>query len=342
MTLWKNAFASKEAWFPENWKAAAAFGIMLGALSFWNGAVVIAALLILFGFAVFSKHKLDYLITAMITVVLAVIQTRFFMDNSTGQGINLRYCFGFLSDELTLPGAIIYILKLSGIFFVGILAFILLYKGKFKTMIFAFLLPVVFAFTVAMTPDIAVNHKYIIIATIFLNIFWAYAIVSLWKAHCAFKPVLKCIAVLLMIILTITGAYDILTIINTNKNTVSVDMDSELTAWLKDNLTEDDLILTGEDSMSETTLAGVMLYGGWPYYAWSAGYDTNTRAANAVEIYTSTNKEIVQGLVKKEGITYILYFEGLEYESHACTDEVIKELFQCVYDDGYFKIYKVS
>lgn len=342
MTLWKNAFASKEAWLPENWKAAAAFGIMLGALSFWNGAVVIVALLILFGFAVFSKHKLDYLITAMITVVLAVIQTRFFMDNSTGQDINLRYCFGFLSDELTLPGAIIYILKLSGIFFVGILVFILLYKGKFKTMIFAFLLPVVFAFTVAMTPDIAVNHKYIIIATIFLNIFWAYAIVSLWKAHCAFKPVLKCIAVLLMIILTITGAYDILTIINTNKNTVSVDMDSELTAWLKDNLTEDDLILTGEDSMSETTLAGVMLYGGWPYYAWSAGYDTNTRAANAVEIYTSTNKEIVQGLVKKEGITYILYFEGLEYESHACTDEVIKELFQCVYDDGYFKIYKVS
>ncbi len=85
-------------------------------------------------------------------------------------------------------------------------------------------------------------------------------------------------------------------------------MDSELTAWLKDNLTEDDLILTGEDSMSETTLAGVMLYGGWPYYAWSAGYDTNTRAANAVEIYTSTNKEIVQGLVKKKvlHISFIL------------------------------------
>ena len=68
-----------------------------------------------------------------------------------------------------------------------------------------------------MTPDIAVNHKYIIIATIFLNIFWAYAIVSLWKSRCAFKPVLRCIAALLLAVLTITGAYDILTIINTNK-----------------------------------------------------------------------------------------------------------------------------
>lgn len=342
MTLWENAFASKEAWLPENWKEAAAFGIMLGALSFWNGAVVIAALLILFGFAMFSNHKLDYLVTAIIAVILAFIQTHFFMDSSVGQNISTKYCFGFLADELTVRGVIIYMLRLSGIFFIGVLIFLFVLKGKFRSMIFAFLLPVVFAFTVSMTPDIAVNHKYIIIATIFLNIFWAYAIVTMWKQRGAIGIILKCLAALLLTVLMITGAYDMLTIYNVDKNSLAVDMNSNLTAWLKENLTEKDLILTGEDSMSETTFAGVMLYNGWPYYAWSAGYDTDARAANAIEIYTSTDTEKVKKLAKEEGITYILYQYGMTYEENECTDEAIKEVFKCVFDNGYTQIYEVA
>lgn len=342
MTLWENAFASKEAWLPEDWKAAAVFGIMLGALSFWNGAVVVATLLILFGFAIFSNHKLDYLVTAVITVILALIQTHFFMDSSVGQNISAKYCFGFLADELTMRGVIIYMLKLSGMFFIGVLLFLLLFRWKFKAMIFAFLLPAVFAFTVSMTPDIAVNHKYIIVSTIFLNVFWSYALVTMWKQRGAAGITLKCIAVLLLSVLMITGTYDMLTIYNVDKASLSIDMDSDLTAWLKNNLTEEDLILTGEDSMSETTLAGVMLYNGWPYYAWSAGYDTDARAANAIEIYTSTDTEKVKKLAKEEGITYVLYQNGMTYEENECTDEAIKETFKCVFDNGYTQIYKVA
>ena len=133
-----------------------------------------------------------------------------------------------------------------------------------------------------------------------------------------------------------------LTIYNVDKNSLAVDMNSNLTAWLKENLTEKDLILTGEDSMSETTFAGVMLYNGWPYYAWSAGYDTDTRASNAIEIYTSTDKEEVKKLAKEEGITYILYQYGMTYEENECTDEAIKEVFKCVFDNGYTQIYEVA
>ena len=51
-------------------------------------------------------------------------------------------------------------------------------------------------------------------------------------------------------------------------------MNSALTDWLAENLTSEDLILTPEYSINEVTMAGVMMYMGWPYYAWSAGYDT--------------------------------------------------------------------
>ena len=130
-----------------------------------------ATLLILFGFAVWSDHKLDYAVTAVITLILTFIQTNFFMDKSVGQSIGVTYQFGFLADELTMPGVITYLIKLAGIYFIGVVVLMLVLRPSFKAMIFSFILPVIFAFTVSMTPDIAVNHKYIIIATIFLNIF---------------------------------------------------------------------------------------------------------------------------------------------------------------------------
>lgn len=342
-TFFQTAFASKSAWkISEDWKIAAGLGIMLGSLAFWNGAVVVAALLILFGFAVFSDHKFDYAITAGLALVLAFIQTSFFMDKNIGQNIKTEYHFGFLANELTMHGVLVYILRLSGIFFIGILLFLLVFNGKFKAMIFSFLLPVIFAFTVSMTPDIAVNHKYIIISTIFLNIFWAYALVKVWIMRRGTEGlILKCIAAIMFFILIITGAYDLVTIYNSDKNSVEIDMDSRLTDWLKNHVTEKDLVLIGEDSMSETTLSGIMLYNGWPYYAWSAGYDTDTRAANAIEIYSSKDKERVKELVKKEGITYIIYEDGMTYEEHECSDEVIKKLCECVFEEGSVRVYKV-
>ena len=50
-----------------------------------------------------------------------------------------------------------------------------------------------------------------------------------------------------------------------------------------------------------------MMYMGWPYYAWSAGYDTiQTVQSIAKQIYSSTDENAVKNLVKQEKITYIL------------------------------------
>ena len=205
----------------------------------------------------------------------------------------------------------------------------------------SFLLPVIFAFTVSMTPDITVNHKYIMIAVVYLNIFWADILVWLAKRNTG-RIVAIPVCVLLVFLLTITGCYDLLTIYNKNKQSLSIDMDSNLTNWLKTHITEDDLVLTGEDSMSEITLSGIMLYNGWPYYAWSAGYDTNTRAQNAIVIYTGTDKQTVKDLVKQEQITYIIYQSGMTYEETPCSNELLEQLFQCVYQKDGTAIYKTG
>ena len=68
-------------------------------------------------------------------------------------------------------------------------------------------------------------------------------------------------------------------------------------------------------------MSGVMLYCGWPYYAWSAGYDTNYRAAQAVTIYTTSDSETLKKHCKTGEITYILFEEGSEFEQQVCQEK---------------------
>lgn len=328
-------FLGPEVWTIYDWKTSLYMGMLLGALAFWNGAVVIAILLILFGFAVFSKYKFDYLITAVTTIILSFLQALFFTD----EGFGVKFQFGFLSSDKSFWGILSYIFMLSGIFFFGLIVIFCILRGKKRAMLISFLLPLFFAFSISMTPDITVNHKYIMLSVVFLNIIWAYCLIRLFNIKNIY---FKTISILLIFLLTATGVYDLLTIHNANKSTISINMDSNLTSWLKSNTTEDDIILTGQDSMSEVTLSGAMLYSGWPYYAWSAGYDTDDRAETAIKIYTSSNQQEVAYLVESEQINYILYEKGMKYDNYNCSDETIKKLYDCVYSNMDYKIYAVN
>ena len=200
----------------------------------------------------------------------------------------------------------------------------------------------IFAFCVSLTPDVTVNHKYIMISYAFLAMFWAEAAVSLLRK----KIPAKILAVVLCISLTATGIYDMWIIFRNNGpgHRVAVNMDSSLTDWLSENLDHRDLILTPEYSISEVTMSGVMMYLGWPYYAWSAGYDTYGRAEKAREIYTSRDKEKVKDLVDQEKITYILFEEGMSFEGEQGIEDTIKEIYPRVYqsEDRRIRIYEVK
>ena len=93
--------------------------------------------------------------------------------------------------------------------------------------------------------------------------------------------------------------------------------------------------------MNEVTMAGVMLYMGWPYYAWSAGYDTYYRAEKGALMYTTADPQVLKDTAEAEQITYILYEDGMTYEEKECREDVIAETYPLVYqsDDGRIRIY---
>lgn len=342
----KNRLFSAEAWKIRNPEGALAAGLALGLTAFWNGAAVIGGLLILLGFAVFSDGKLDYLVTAVTAVLFSVLQSKVFIR---GSAVEADFYWGFISEDKSLAGVLWFLIQMSGIFFAGaVLLLPLLKKRLHRVLTVSCLFPVVFAFCFSLTPDITVNHKYIMISYAFLAVLWAGLLAGLWKGKDGsrrFAAVIRrAAAVLLAVCLTATGIYDFVVILRNNGpgHRVTVNMESTLTDWLAEHLDSEDLLLTPEYSMSEMTMSGVMMYLGWPYYAWSAGYDTYGRAQKAVEIYTSEDPAAVDKLVKEEKITYILFEEGMEFEGAVCREDTIRELYTMVYqsDDGRIRIYE--
>ena len=338
--LWmKGRFFSKEGWKSRNPEQALLMGMFLGLCAFWNGAAVIGGLLILCGFAIFSDGKIDYAITAAVSIFFSYLQTKIFIS---GSAMSPQIYLGFLAEDKTVWGVVKYLFWMSGIFFLGLAVLVWFMRRRERMILLGFLFPTIFAFVLLMTPDINVNHKYIMVSYAFLAIFWAWAICSLWNR----KIYGKILAAVLAICLSATGIYDFAVIVRGNGpgRRVAVNMDSDLTKWLADYLDKDDLLLTPEYSMNEVTMSGVMLYCGWPYYAWSAGYDTNYRAAQAVTIYTTMDSEELKKVVKQERITYILFEEGSEFEQQQCVEDTIAATYEKVYEteDGRIRIYKTS
>lgn len=336
----RNRWFTWEAWKCRSVEKSLAAGLLIGLTAFWNGAAVIGGLLILMGFAVFSDGKLDYLLTAAVSVMFSVLQSRLFI---WGSAVETSFHWGFIVEDKSPGGIIWYLLQMSGIFFLGaVLLFFVRKKRSRRVILISCLFPMIFAFCVSLTPDVTVNHKYIMISYAFLAMFWAEAAVSLLRK----KIPAKILAVVLCISLTATGIYDMWIIFRNNGpgHRVAVNMDSSLTDWLSENLDHRDLILTPEYSISEVTMSGVMMYLGWPYYAWSAGYDTYGRAEKAREIYTSRDKEKVKDLVDQEKITYILFEEGMSFEGEQGIEDTIKEIYPRVYqsEDRRIRIYEVK
>ena len=337
----KELFFTRDAWAVRDLPRVILTAAILGMLSFWNGACVIGGLLILAGFALFSQNKLDFLGLAIITVCLSFLQTRFFIN---GSAVSPAFYWGFISESKTVMGVLWFLIEISGMTIVGAVFALFVLEGKSRALICAFLLPTAFAFTMSLTPDVTVNHKYIMMSMAFLSVIWAELLVRLWREVRTVAA--RILAVVLAVILLATGAYDFVIIIRNNgrDHEFVVNTESELGHYIKDNLTWDDLVLSGPDSVSDFTVSGCRMYSGWPYYAWSAGYDTDYRFETAKYIYTIDDEAELLEVLAEENINYVLYERGMYYDDVAAREDVIADALTLVFEsgDGLYRLYRVG
>lgn len=417
----KEFLFSKEAWIPRDIKRTIMLGMILGLMTFWNGAVTIATLPILCIMAIMSKRRLEYLGIAVITVLFSFLQQNLFMG--AGQSaVQPELYIGFLAtfpDDLAssffryrdaheygelinviiqmMPHMFKYFIELLGIMpYLMIIAVFSVPKGNarwislsitvsliglsififpdvhdiFKISIIvimlitaiiantvmeypvtpkggrwlalAFLMPWVIAVTLKLSPDVPVNHKYIMVTSILFDIIMANFIYRM----CIKKGItLKAVAGLLVFILTFTGFVDLKTLFNMNYyQNVKYSVKDPITVWIKENTGPKDVFLTAPDVLDSVLLAGRPIYYGHPYYAWSAGYDTYTRENIVKDIFACKDENKLNKLLKENNISYILVDDGLRAQSDELDEVFISTALKKVitFSQGNTNIYEVK
>lgn len=345
--FFKYSLFSREGWVPKAGVTYVGAGLLLGALGFYNGAVVIATLLILFFIAIAADSRLEYLITAVIAGMLILLQTNSFIDNNA---FSFSFQFGFLAENRTFFGSVAYLIRLLGI--LPILMFIVFAVSKSvrRYMIFAFSTPLIMAFTCSLTPDITVNHKYIMISVMLLDIFAAVFIVILFGNK---NLMIKSVALIVLICLVSTGVYDTFVIVKRNepKRSIVNSYDSAITQWIHKNCTASDLFLTSNyflcsnNTATDVIMSGAMMYQAWQYFGWSAGYDTDARQKVVIAAYSAPDSETLRRIVYENGFDYIIIDSNNRTSSdYKLNEAVFDETYPLVYTEGEgeycFKIYK--
>jgi hypothetical protein len=327
----RTIFFTKAGWEIRELRTSIAAGILLGSLGFFHGAAVIGVLIILFVMAVVSARRLELLITAVIAVAFSTLQTHFFIH---GSAVSPQLLFGFIAENKTLFGSVSYLDRLLGILPWVLLAAFCIERGAGRYLIAAFSAPLLFAFTVSLTVDVTVNHKYIMMSCILLGIFAADMIVKIFDRKEFWFGVL---GVFLIFLLTATGLYDFATVIkkNTQLGPIVLELDHPLTSWIDDNSTSQDIFLTDTYTINQAVLGGAMLYEGWPYYPWSAGYDTDYRTAQVKQMYEADTPEKLDRLVKANRIRFIIVDrENRSSEEYKLNEVTIQTAYECVYTEG--------
>lgn len=327
----KALFFGWEGWRVADARTSIAAGILLGSLGFFHGAALIGCILVLFVMAIISSRRLEYLITALITMALSFAQTSFFID---GSAVSFQPFFGFIAENKTFFGVLSYLERLLGILPAVLLVAFCIENGVGRWMMLAFTAPLVFAFTVSLTVDVTVNHKYIMMSCILLGIYAAGLIMRLLEYG---KYMVRALGLLLVIMLTATGVYDFCMVIKRNDpmDAVVLELDSPLTEWIKNNSDSKDIFLTHRYALNQVVLGGAMLYEGWPYFPWSAGYDTDRRERQVIAMYEAKTPEELDRLVKANNIRYIIIdYDNRSSDYYTVNEENIKNSYECVYTEG--------
>ncbi|MDE6875291.1 MAG: hypothetical protein K2P87_12630 [Lachnospiraceae bacterium] len=333
----RRSFFSAAGWSLGHPAMAAFAGLLLGALAFWNGAVTIAALLVLFIMAALSDHRLDYLVTALIAGALAVLQSMVFIE---GSAVSTSFYYGFIAENRTVFGVIDYIFRLTGAALFVTAAAFLLGDAKERIMAAAFAAPFMFAFHMSLTADVTVNHKYIMISLMLFGILEAHVLLKLWEQK---KFAMRAAAVFLVLLLSATGIFEYITVLNRNQkqNNLAFDTNAAVTAWIRENATAQDIFLTSNYALNNVVLGGAMLYSGWQYFAWSAGYDTAYRDGQVRMMYEAESVQELSGLIEQNNIRFIIVdHDNRTSGDYEVREDVIASAYEPVYtqDEGDWKL----
>ena len=321
-------------------------GLLLGALPMWNGAVFVAAFVVLATLLVLLPGRRYMLVLAAAAALASLPQIEFLRPSAGANASFPAFHWGYTIDDPTPLKVAEYIaftfgpkllIGAAALFFVGRLA---------RTIFVAGLALVVVTFTVQFSAETLINHKFLNIWLMLLNLFVAYTLWRLWRA----RPVLglspgRLAAAILGVVITVSGLIDLMPF--RNGFTVGVAYrDDRLVEWVKTSTQPRDVFLTDTYVTHPVLMAGRSLYLGWTYFAWGAGYEVAQREELYRRMFTETDSTTLLGMLRANGIDYVVFDDGLRSAQtlDATNEEAYRANLAVAFEDagyGNIRIYAV-
>lgn len=327
----------KESQEHKNFEKTLFLGILLGLSFMLNMATFLMTVVILFCLMVFLKNQRTYIfLTLLIAGIISLPQYLFIQKDASD--FNIIINTGYLIENLSLGNFINYWFRNLGLHLILIpLGFLI--AGKFsKKILISFFSLFIIGTILQFSPEIAANHKFFNFFMIIGSMFSAYFLFVLWKKRHILKP----LVIVLIFFLTFSGIIDFFPILNDSKITLLDYPTNENISWIMKNTKKDAVFLNNQYLYNDASLAGRKIFLGWPYFAWSQGYNTQKRDDIRKKLLNTQSLEYFC----RESLNYKLNFVDINLKSDdaVVNKEFFDKNFKVVYEnkDDEFIIYNIN
>lgn len=131
--------------------------------------------------------------------------------------------------------------------------------------------------------------------------FSAYTLYILWRKKQLFRP----FVIIIFFFMTFGGVIDFFPIYNDHKISITDYKENEDANWIKNNTSPNSVFLNTTFLYDPASLAGRKIFLGWPYFAWSQGYNTEKRGKILKSILGSEDKQTACKLLEENKIDYL-------------------------------------
>jgi DNA-binding beta-propeller fold protein YncE len=309
-------------------------GVLLGLLPMWNSAVFIVASAVLGLLFLLFPLRRQMLVLALTAGMIALPQMLYLSTGSGRAPMPRLFHWGYTIDHPTVANVAKYLAFIFGFKWL-LIALALIFATSVQRRLFVAvtsLLAVAFCFQ--FTIESLANQKFFHIWVIIANLFVAFALWRLWRLSLGGTTLPgKVVALGLFLLIIPGGLIDFFPIHNTGWSEVAYKNDP-LIDWLNKNTTPRDIFLTDRFVNHPILMAGRRILYGWPYYAWSAGYNAGKYDRLYTELFESRDPWKVFRLLKENNIRYVVYDNAVRQ------GQFIKRPNQALYATYFSKVFE--
>lgn len=272
-------------------------GFLVGSLMFLNQAAFAIALIFVGSFFILVPKIRMQLAISGFAAIPFLIASRLLINAEPAIKIKL----GFLAQSESFISILRFWVLNIGVHFFLIPIGLVLSPKKARVFILPlaalFLIPNVFQ----LSPDMINNHKFFNFFLIIGGMFSAYALLRVWHR----SKLGKSMAVLLTILGTLGGLFDLFPVINDTWYRIPDITTDPAAGFFYVNTPPDAVVLNSTWFYHPASIAGRFIYNGYPYFTWSFGYNQEEHESITQNIYSAPTKTEACRLLIREGINYV-------------------------------------